>query len=118
MARRRRRLGSPNYFVGSQDNNGPYGAPSDALNICKFHYDPVTPGNSTFMLTNTLPTQPFNSILGSMRRYAQCIPQPNTSQQDRSLGLSAAAVVSICLSQLRHARVTGHESVGLCRHRA
>src|SRR5918996_6171440 len=56
--------GSPNYFVGSQDNNGPYGAPSDALNIFKFHYDPVTPGNSTFMLTNTLPTTPFNSILG------------------------------------------------------
>mgnify|MGYP003694503039 CR=1 FL=1 len=32
--------GSPNYFVGSQDNNGPYGAPSDALNLWKFHYDP------------------------------------------------------------------------------
>ena len=51
--------GSPNYFVGSQDNNGPYGAPQDALNICKFHYDPMTPGNSTFMLTNTLPTASF-----------------------------------------------------------
>ena len=63
MARRRRRLGSPNYFVGSEDNNGPYGAPSDALTLWKFHYDPVTPANSTFMLTNTLPTQPFNSIL-------------------------------------------------------
>ena len=60
-------LGSPNYFVGSQDNNGPYGAPQDALNIWKFHYDPVTPGNSTFMLTDTLPTTPFNSILGFVR---------------------------------------------------
>ena len=29
--------GSPNYFVGSQDNNGGYGAPSDALNLYKFH---------------------------------------------------------------------------------
>ena len=37
--------GSPNFFVGSQDNNGPYGAPSDALNICKFHYDPSNPGD-------------------------------------------------------------------------
>ena len=53
----------PNYFVGSEDNNGPYGAPADALTIWKFHYDPMTPGNSTFMLTNTLPTAPFNSIL-------------------------------------------------------
>ena len=31
-------VGSPNYFVGSQDNNA--GAPQDALNIFKFHYDP------------------------------------------------------------------------------
>src|SRR6266700_7581133 len=54
-------VGSPNYFVGSQDNNA--GAPQDALNIWKFHYDPMTPGNSTFTLTNTLPTDPFNSIL-------------------------------------------------------
>ena len=57
-------VGSPNYFVGSMDNNGPYGAPQDALTLWKFHYDPVTPGNSTFHLTNTLPTAPFNSILG------------------------------------------------------
>ena len=40
--------GSPNFFVGSQDDNASYGAPSDALNIYKFHYDPVTPANSTF----------------------------------------------------------------------
>ena len=33
-------VGSPNYFVGSEDNNGPYGAPSDALTLWKFHYDP------------------------------------------------------------------------------
>ena len=56
--------GSPNFFVGSQDNNGPYGAPSDGLTFWKFHYDPGTPGNSTFMMTTTLATQPFNSILG------------------------------------------------------
>ena len=79
--------GSPNYFVGSQDNNGPYGAPSDALNIFKFHYDPVTPGNSTFMLTNTLPTQPFNSIMGGgCAATRQCIPQPNTSNKIDHLG--------------------------------
>ena len=52
--------------MGSQDDNASYGAPSDALNIYKFHYDPVTPANSTFTLTNTLPTQSFNSILSSL----------------------------------------------------
>ena len=56
--------GSPNFFVGSQDDNGPYGAPSDGLTFWKFHYDPSTPGNSTFAMTTTLATQPFNSIFG------------------------------------------------------
>ena len=79
-------VGSPNYFVGSQDNNGPYGAPSDALNLWKFHYDPMTPGNSTFMLTNTLPTQPFNSILGLCGGTRNCIPQPGTANQIDHLG--------------------------------
>jgi hypothetical protein len=78
--------GSPNYFVGSQDNNGPYGAPQDALNIFKFHYDPVTPGNSTFTLTNTLPTTPFNSILGLCGGTRNCIPQPNTANRIDHLG--------------------------------
>src|SRR5213082_3371358 len=78
--------GSPNYFVGSQDNNCPYGAPSDALNIFKFHYDPNMPQNSTFMLTNTLPTQPFNSILGLCGGTRACIPQPSTSNRIDHLG--------------------------------
>ena len=46
MAMHTAAVGSPNYFVGSQDNNA--GAPQDALNICKFHYDPVTPGKFNF----------------------------------------------------------------------
>ena len=78
--------GSPNYFVGTQDNNGPYGAPSDALNIFKFHYDPNTPGNSTFTLTNTLPTTPFNSILALCGGTRNCIPQPGTTQRIDHLG--------------------------------
>ena len=40
MDRHCRLPGSPNFFVGSQDNNASYGAPSDALNLWKFHYDP------------------------------------------------------------------------------
>jgi len=73
--------GSPNYFVGSEDNNGPYGAPSDALTLWKFHYDPVTPANSTFILANTLPTNPFNSVLALCGGSRNCIPQPNTTNR-------------------------------------
>jgi len=78
--------GSPNFYVGSQDNNGPYGAPSDGLTFWKFHYDPNTPGNSTFMMTTTLATQPFNSILGLCGGSRACIPQPNTSNRIDHLG--------------------------------
>ena len=72
-------VGSPNYFVGSQDNNA--GAPQDALNIWKFHYDPMTPANSTFTLTNTLPTDPFNSIFAPCAGGRNCIPQPGTTNK-------------------------------------
>jgi hypothetical protein len=79
-------VGEPNFFVGSQDNNGPYGAPQDALNIFKFHYDPMIPANSTFTLTNTLPTTPFNSILALCGGTRACIPQPNTTNRIDHLG--------------------------------
>jgi hypothetical protein len=79
-------VGSPNFFVGSQDDNGPYGAPSDGLTFWKFHYDPVTPGNSTFAMTTTLPTQAFNSILGLCGGSRNCIPQPNTANRIDHLG--------------------------------
>jgi cell division septation protein DedD len=79
--------GSPNFFVGSQDDNASYGAPSDALNLYKFHYDPVTPANSTFTLTNTLPTQPFNSIMSTTCTSSRaCIPQPGTANKIDHLG--------------------------------
>ena len=79
--------GSPNFFVGSQDDNAFYGAPSDALNIWKFHYDPNQPQNSTFTLTNSLPTQPFNSILSSTCTSTRdCIPQPGTTTKIDHLG--------------------------------
>ena len=78
--------GSPNFFVGSEDNNGPYGAPSDALSFWKFHYDPTTPANSTFTQTTTLPTQPFNSILGLCGGSRNCIPQPSTANRIDHLG--------------------------------
>ena len=78
--------GSPNFFVGSEDNNGSYGAPQDALTIWKFHADFDMPQNSTFTLTNTLPTAPFNSILALCGGSRACIPQPNTTNRIDHLG--------------------------------
>ena len=78
--------GSPNYYVGSQDNNGPYGAPSDALNLYKFHADFAIPPNSSFVLANTIPVASFNSILGLCGGRRACIPQPGTSRLESITG--------------------------------
>ena len=78
--------GEPNFFLGSQDNNGPYGAPSDALNLYKFHADFVTPPNSTFTLANTIPVASFNSILALCGGTRACIPQPGTTTKIDHLG--------------------------------
>ncbi len=73
--------GSPNYFVGSMDDNATYGAPQDALTLWKFHVDFVTPANSTFALANTLNTAPFNSIFAPCGGTRACIPQPGTTNK-------------------------------------
>ena len=78
--------GSPNFYIGSEDNNGGYGAPQDALTVWKFHADFNVPANSFFTLTNTLPTAPFNSILALCGGGRACIPQPNTTNRIDHLG--------------------------------
>ena len=78
--------GSPNFYVGSQDNNGPYGATSDALNLYRFHADFAVPANSTFTLASTIPVASFNSILGLCGGTRACIPQPGTPTKIDHLG--------------------------------
>ncbi|CAN5700933.1 hypothetical protein BH20VER1_BH20VER1_11760 [soil metagenome] len=77
--------GSPNYFLGSQDNGAMYGAPFDALNLWKFTANFTTPASSTFVLTNTLPVAPFDSTLGICSGRS-CIPQPGTTNRIDHLG--------------------------------
>jgi len=77
--------GTPNYFLGSQDNGGSYGAPSDALNVWQFHVDWATPANSTFALTNTLPVAAYDTI-PAFCSGRSCIPQPGTSNRVDHLG--------------------------------
>jgi hypothetical protein len=79
--------GSPNYYVGTMDQGGPLGAPQDALTLWKFHADFVTPANSTFALANTLPVDPFDSIMPApCSSTRECIPQPGTAVKIDHLG--------------------------------
>lgn len=68
------------------DNTGPYAAPQDALSLWKFTADFVTPSNSSFVLANTVPVAPFNSILGLCAGGRACIPQSGTTSRLDHLG--------------------------------
>ncbi len=98
MARRLPRQAAPTIFVGSQDNNGPYGAAFDALNLYRFHADFAVPANSTFTLASTIPVASFNSILGLCGGTRACIPQPGTTTKTRSPGIPATPPVPFGLS--------------------
>jgi hypothetical protein len=70
--------GTPNFFAGSMDNGGPYGAPQDALTLWKFHVDFATPANSTFTLASTIPIAAFDTNFPCGPTGRQCISQPGT----------------------------------------
>jgi len=71
--------GSPNYFVGTMDDNR--GATEDAITLWRFHADFVTPANSTFTFDHTIPTAPFNSVFPCSPNSRDCIPQPGTANK-------------------------------------
>jgi hypothetical protein len=100
--------GSPNFFVGSMDNGGPYGAPQDALTFFKFHADFAVPANSTFGLTNTLPVDPVDTMFGttSCTVSRMCIPQPTTGNLVDHLGYRQRPTF-----RLAYRNFTTHESL-------
>jgi len=63
--------GAPNYFYTMKTGN--------ILEIWEFHVDFTTPSNSTFNLSQTLNTSPFN--YGLCGFSFDCIPQRGTSQR-------------------------------------
>jgi hypothetical protein len=79
--------GSPNFYVGTMDQGGPYGATQDALSYWRFHVDFTTPANSTFTMTNTIPVATFTSVMPApCPNTRQCIPQPTTTNRIDHLG--------------------------------
>ncbi len=66
--------GSPNYFTYFQDDSD-NGVPADRLRMWEFHVDWNNTNNSTFTLTTTLNTDPFDSEITGGR---DAIPQPDT----------------------------------------
>jgi hypothetical protein len=79
---RRPPAGSPNYLVGTQDDEGPYGAPSDAINLFKFFVSWGPSPSATLTGPTQLPVAEFDSDYPCVPPGSRnCIPQPGTSQR-------------------------------------
>jgi hypothetical protein len=70
--------GSPQYFVGSMDDGGPYGAPQDGLTFWEFDADFDTPANSTFTRTAIIPISSYDTQY-PCTSGRNCIPQLGTT---------------------------------------
>jgi hypothetical protein len=79
---RRPPAGSPNYLVGTQDDEGPYGAPFDAINLFKFSVSWGPSPSAIFVGPTQLPVAEFDSDYPCVPPGSRnCIPQPGTSQR-------------------------------------
>jgi hypothetical protein len=73
--------GSPQYFVGTMDNGGPYGATADAINLFKFQVNWTTPANSTFAFSNQVNVAAVDTIFPCSPSSRSCITQPSTTNK-------------------------------------
>ena len=78
--------GEPNHFLLSRDADNGQGGTQDGIDIYDFHVDWTNPANSTFALTSTLNTAPFDINVGCTDvdgdgAARDCIAQPGTTQR-------------------------------------
>jgi hypothetical protein len=74
--------GSPNYIVGTQDDEGPYGAPFDAINLFKFSVIWSSTPKATLVGPTQLPVAEFDSDFPCKPAGSRnCIPQPRTPRR-------------------------------------
>jgi hypothetical protein len=83
---RRPPAGRPNFFVGTQDDDGPYGAPFDAINIFQFFISWDPSPTAAFFQSAQIPVAKFDTAFPCTPPGSRnCIPQPDTSQKIDSL---------------------------------
>jgi hypothetical protein len=75
--------GSPNFFVGTQDDGGPYGAPFDAINMWRYSVTWGARPTASFVQSAQLPVAGFDSIFpcNPPPDTRDCIPQPGTTNK-------------------------------------
>jgi hypothetical protein len=82
---RQPRAGAPVPLVGTQDDGGPYGATSDALNIWEFNVDWTNPPAASIGFKAQLPVAPFDSIFPCAPTARDCLPQPGVTDPTQFL---------------------------------
>jgi len=73
--------GTPNWFVGNQDDGGQYGATFDALNVWEFDIDWKPAPMASFELTAQIPVAQFDSVFPCSPGPRNCIAQPDTANK-------------------------------------
>ena len=76
---------APAPFVGTQDDDHPYGAPFDALNIFELWVQWQANPVASFALVAQLPVAEFDSIFPCGPTSRDCIPQPGVTDPNRYL---------------------------------
>jgi hypothetical protein len=73
--------GSPNYYVGTMDDDSFYGAPFDAINIWAFSVKWKSKPVASFNQVAQLPVDSFDSDFPCSPGSRNCIPQPGTANK-------------------------------------
>jgi hypothetical protein len=81
--RREPPAGSPNYFVGTMDDDGPYGAPFDAINLFQYWVSWGSDPTAAFFQSAQLKVAKFDSSFPCdvPPEFRDCIPQPGTANK-------------------------------------
>jgi len=70
---------APAPIVGTMDNDGPYGAPFDALNVYELSVQWRSTPTASLNLTTQLPVASFDSIFPCSPGSRDCLPQPGVA---------------------------------------
>jgi hypothetical protein len=73
--------------IGTQDDGGPYGAPSDALNVWELSIMWKANPQASIVFRGSLPVAPFDSIFPCAPTSRDCLPEPGISNPAQFLDI-------------------------------
>ena len=79
--------GSPEYFVGSMDDDAGDHAPFDALNVFQANVDWSNPAAATFAFEKSVPIAEYDTIFPCAPTARDCLPQPGITDPAQFLGV-------------------------------